>query len=162
MVSVCFVDVVLRAPTCGIGPSGHFGDVCPSTSAVDRITAPELACLLPGVPCVGGGGAAGRGRCGQEQGVFSHPGSLPPSKWRVKGGFGCTSGLLEQKVLEHGLLGVPLAEVLPLCGPGFLCAVPVLHLRFRLLSPSQASHRCVDLCVGWLREASGPGHAVGG
>lgn len=97
----------------------------------DRIRAPGFACLLPSVE---GGGEGG---CGQEQGVFSHPRNLPPpSRWRVKGGLGCASGLLEQKVLEHGLFSVPSAEVLPLSGPGFLREVPVPHLRPRVPSPS--------------------------
>lgn len=118
----------------GLAPVGIW-EVCACLPLlVDRIRAPELACLLPGVACVEGGWRGGRG---QEQGVFSHPGSLrPSSRRRVQGGLGGTSGLLAQKVLEHGLLSVPFAEVLPLSGPGFLCEVPVLHLRFRVLSPS--------------------------
>lgn len=67
--------------------------------------------------------------------------------------------VLNQKVLEHRLLNVPLGKFLPLSGPRFLCEAPALHLRLRSLIPS---HRCIDLCLGWLREASGSGQAVSG
>lgn len=75
------------------------------------------------------------GGLGGEQGILSDPGSLPPSsRWRRRGGLGSASGLLEQKILGHGLLSVPLAKVLPLSGPGFLGEVPAPHLRFGVLS----------------------------
>lgn len=83
----------------------------------------------------------------------------PLGRWRRRGGSGCPSGLLEQKVLGHGLLNVPLGKVFIFSGLGFLSEVPALHLRLRLLSPS---HRCVDECLWWPREASGSGQAVGG
>lgn len=136
MASVCFVDVVLRAPTCGFGPGGHFGGVCPPTSA-GRPDQSSRTCLSASWCALcwkrGERGAWPGARCLL---TSWKPPSFKQVEWRVKGGLGCTSGLLEQKVLEHGLLGVPLAEVLPLSGPGFLYEVPVLHLRFRLLSPS--------------------------
>lgn len=86
----------------------------------------------------------------------------PPSgKWSRKAGSGCTSGLCwsRKKVLEHRLLNVPLGKFLPLSGLRFLCEAPALYLRLRSLIPS---HRCIDLCLGWLREASGSGQAVSG
>lgn len=107
----------------------------------------------------GGEGGVARGK------VSSHileASLLQAGGMEGEGRFSCTSGLLEQKVLEHGLLGVPLAEVLALSGPGFLCEVPVLHLRFRLLSPSPSKPLVCRPVSGVAPEASGPGHAVGG